>query len=84
MICPIPRATTVAASAREAIASATAANVAQDFARRVVPRHARYAAARVRSGAAHIQTLNRRSVVGVSEQRSRAEELVEQLVEQLE
>ncbi len=57
--------------------SAPSPHVAQDLARRVVPRNAGHAAARMRAGAAEVQAAHRRPVVAVTEHRSRREQLVE-------
>src|SRR5947209_5852096 len=45
--------------------------------RRIMPRRARHSAARMRSGTAQIQALERHPVIGRADHRPRAEELVE-------
>src|SRR6186997_2371056 len=51
--------------------------VANDLPSRVVPRHARDAAAGVRPGAAEIEACQRQAIVAVPQDRARAEELVQ-------
>ena len=56
------------------------AAVAQDLARGVAPRIAGDAAARMGSGAAHIEALDRRAVAGVAQKRARGPELIQRHV----
>src|SRR5258708_4266229 len=51
--------------------------IANDFARRIVPRHPGYATPRVRSRSAHIKPRKRTAVISVAEHRARAVQLVE-------
>src|SRR5439155_16422007 len=55
----------------------TSAHVAEDFARGIMPGNASDAAAGMRSGAAHVQALERAAIVAVPEHRPRRKQLVE-------
>src|SRR5512142_1541395 len=57
--------------------NAIASQIANDFARGVVSRHAGHAAARMRARAAQVKALQRHAVIAVPEDGPRAEELVE-------
>src|SRR5690606_25397306 len=67
----------VAARAPPGLRPRPAPEAAQDLARGVAPRQAGDAAARMRARAAHAQPRQRAAVVALSQQRTRAEQLVQ-------
>src|SRR5207253_10548661 len=61
----------------DGVGAAAARNVLHDLACRIVSRNAADAAARMRAGAAHVQTGNGAAVIAVPEHRPRREQLIE-------